>query len=66
MKTILAFGLSAMALGYLFFSMYNHTWDIMKYSGESTYWFGALTILGFLTGCLVRVLGLDEPFKWNQ
>lgn len=66
MKTILAFGLSAMALSYLFISMHNHTWDIMNYTEGSTYWFGSFTILGFLMGCLVRVLGLDEPFKWNQ
>ena len=66
MKTILSFGLITMALSYLFVSMHNHTWDIMKYSVESTYWFGALTALGFIAGCLVRVLGLDEPFKWNQ
>lgn len=66
MKTILAFGLGAMALSYLFISMHNHTWNIMNYTEVSTYCFGSLTLLGFVAGCLVRVLGLDEPFKWNQ
>jgi hypothetical protein len=66
MKTILAFGIGAMALCYLFISMYNHTWDIMDYSEGSVYWFGSLTSLGFITGCLVRALGLDAVFDWNN
>ncbi len=66
MKTILSFGLGTMAFSYLFVSMSNHTWNIMRYSQESTYWLGCLTALGFIAGCLVKVLGLDQGFNWNE
>ena len=61
MKTIFTFGLTTMLLSYFFISIGNHSWNPMKFHYESTYWFGALTFLGFIAGALVVVLELDKP-----
>lgn len=63
MKTILLFGIVTMGLAYLFFSFGNHTWDPMQYNSDSTYWFGAISFLGWMTGLIVAGLGLDEDIK---
>lgn len=63
MKTVLTFGLMTMALMYLFFSIGNHSWDPMTWTPESSYWFGALSILGWVLGLLVKGLGMDQDLK---
>ena len=63
MKTVLLFGVFGTLFMYVVTSMFNHTWDIMKYSQESTYWFGALSGLCWITGCLVTALDLDKPIQ---
>lgn len=46
---------------YFFFSIWNKTWDIMEFSKESTFWFGAFSILG---GVIVPMLKyLDGDFS---
>ena len=62
MKTILSFGIGITLGMYFFISLYNHTWDIMNYSGDSVYWFGCFSGLGWGLGCMVKTLGLDEPY----
>lgn len=50
MKTLVTVGTIITLFMYLVFSMFNKTWDLMKYSQESTYWFGCLITLGWF-GC---------------
>jgi hypothetical protein len=64
MKTILTLGFSTGLFAYFFISLYNKTWDIMNFSGDSVYWFGSITAIGFIAGMMISVLGLDK--KENQ
>ena len=63
MKTILSFGIGTTLFMYFFISLYNHTWDIMNYSGDSVFWFGCLSGLGWFAGLLVKALWVDEPYN---
>ena len=63
MKTILTFGIGTTLFMYFFTSLYNHTWDIMNYSGDSVYWFGSLSAIGWIFGLLVKCLRLDKPLE---
>lgn len=63
MKTVLTFGLITTAMMYVFFSFGNHSWDPMTWNPLATYWFGVLSVLGWILGLLVVGLGMDEDIK---
>ncbi len=64
MKTIFLFGIVGTLVMYFIVSMHNHTWDVMKYSQDSVYWFGAGIIVSFIMGLLVRATELDTNQKF--
>jgi hypothetical protein len=59
MKITLLIGTLITAFVYLLISMFNKTWDIMKYSQDSTYWFGCLIGLGWFACFLWYVLEIQ-------
>lgn len=63
MNTILKFGFGTTLFLYIMFSLGNHSWDPMLWESPSNYFFGTFSAMGFLTGMMVVVLGLDQDIN---
>lgn len=59
MKSIIV-GIIFSILLYIIVAMYNHTWDIMKFSEASTHTLGMLLFLLWIVIYLTNLLGLTN------
>lgn len=61
MKILIIVDIVVTAILYVFFSMYNHTWDIMAFTQDTVSSFGISAFSFYLISFMYKVMVVDSP-----